>query len=372
MKKILFIIEGLNGGGAEKVFINLLNNLDPKKFDITLVLLFKEGVYLNNIPNWIKVVHVFKETKSRILRKLKHYILMFFSKNVYKRLIRDKYDYEISFLEGLSTKFVYSSNNLSSKKIAWIHTDMINNHWTKRYFIGTEESIMYNNLDKLVFVSQETMNKFYKKFPNVITRGRVLYNVIDTREIIKKSHEYEIEDCIDIIYIGRLCHVKGVDILLKAFKKLIDDGLKLKLSIVGEGELKQQLINMTEELNLNEYVRYEGFLKNPYPYLKKAKLFVLSSRTEGFPTVLCEALTLNKLIVSTKCPGTIEILKNGEYGYLVNAEDIEELYKAIKYMLLDELLSSEFYNKVDEAKKEFDIARRIEDFSKMLEEINNL
>lgn len=366
MKKILFAIEGLNGGGAEKVFINLLNNMNFKDYKVTVVLLFKEGIYLNSIPKEVEILSVFNETNSRVKRKLCHYLLSLFGNVLYKKVIKDDYDYEISFLEGLATKFIFKSDNEKSKKLAWIHTDMLNNHWTKRYFFKNEEEVMYNKFNKLAFVSNETKNKFYRKFTNVNTDGVVSYNIIDTNDIIKQSQEYEVEENIDIIAVGRLCEVKGYDILIKAFSYVVKEVTNAKLTIIGDGELRDELANLCKELSIEENVVFTGFVKNPYPYLKKAKVFVMSSRTEGFPTVLCEAITLDKLIISTRCPGSEEILDNGKYGLMVDQECIEDLSEAIKTMLLDENINSQYLNSVTEGKKIFDVDKRIIEFDNLL------
>lgn len=342
-KKILFIIDSLGGGGAEKVLIDLLENIDRDKFDVNLVVLAKIGQLIDKVPKDVKVKFVFPS-------KVIYYAIMFLPpKFLYKLFIKEEYDVEVSFLEGRCTKFGSGSPNKKSRKIAWVHIDLINNHWSKPYFRKLQQEIdCYNKFDKIVCVSNEVKDAFVKMFG---IKDKVVFkqNIINDGLIKEKANANVDLSMMDksvpaLVTIGRLNHQKGYDRLLRVVKRLNDDNLKFNLYILGEGGERKTLESYIEENNLNN-VNLLGFNSNPYPYLKNADLFVCSSRSEGFSTVISESIILNVPIITTDCAGMKEQLGDSKYGLIVE-NDENALYEGMKAILTDESLYEKYKESV--------------------------
>lgn len=364
MKKILFMIDSLNGGGAEKVLINILNRLDYNKFDVTVFLIYGEGIYLKYVPDNVKIKHLTLGNNTiNNWKFVKKYIYKLYRKilfavvnllkglPIYKFLIKDKYDIEISFIEGLTCLYVANSTNKTSKKISWIHTDL-----EKRRTLKPKQEIeALNKMDKIVCVSNGSKNSVLNMHPHLEEKIQVIYNPIDKEEIIRKSNEKIdfVKQKITLICVGRLEQIKGHYILIQAHKELIDEGIEHELIIIGEGSLHKEIEELIEKLNINNSVKLLGFLSNPYPYIKTADIFVLPSFYEGFSLAIAEALILGKPVIATKCVGPIEILEN-EYGMLVEVNDINNLKKAMKKMILDEKTRKIYSERANKRKEIFD------------------
>lgn len=329
-KKVMFMIPHLKGGGAERVLIDILNNLDQTKFDITLIVLQQQGVYINQIPLGIKVKYLLKGSKR--MYWLQSRIIKYFRKWYYSLKIKEQYDIEIAFLEGMATNLIANSRNKRSKKIAWIHTDMYINNWTKNMFYFGDETRCYKKFDELIFVSNDSMSAFNRRFKGISTTQKVIPNPIIPDQIIKKSEAFEIVyNNKTVVAVGRLNAQKGFDLLIQAFSKLVEQ-FKVNLVIIGEGPQHNELERLVKTLNLTKSVKLIGYQENPYPYIKAADLFVSSSRMEGYPVVLLEALVLGKAIVATEIRGNMELLSEGDAGLLCDCS-VEGLVKALSEVL---------------------------------------
>lgn len=361
MKKILFIQRTMAEGGAEKVLINILNNFNYQKYKVTLLLIEKSGIYLDdiNINVEVKTVYNPKKFKSRVLQSLYCRIVMFlynkYPQMLYRIITKNIFDVEIAFLEDEATKFLYNSSNKKSKKIAWIHTDL------KKYGKDKlkEMEKHYYQMDNIICVSNEAKRSFDIIFDKLSDKSRVIYNSINIDEITKLSMEsidYNFKKR-TVIAVGRLVKEKRFDILIKAHKMLIDEGIEHELIILGDGYERDKLIELINLLNINETIKLLGFKKNPYPYMKNSSLFVISSEFEGFSLVVCEALLLGTPIISTRCTGPTEILEDGRYGYMVKCNDELLLKKSIKEMLLNEDIRKRYMdigkNKINQFKIEY-------------------
>lgn len=371
-KSVLFVIPHLNGGGAEKVLIDVLNNFDYDKYNVDLLLLFEEGVYLHDIPKEVNVIYLIKKIKlsKRVPWKFKElfykYIKLFGAKGIYKLVIKKKYDFEIAFLEGAATKFVSGSYNTKSKKITWVHIDLLNNHWTDRFYRSINEEIeTYKKFSNIICVSEEAKKCFIDQFGE-FNNLSVIYNPLDIEKIKKMANEpIEKDDIFTICAVGRLTPQKGFDRLICATKKLVSENISLRVQILGDGVEKSNLESMVKEYNLNESIKFLGFDQNPYKYIKNCDLFVSSSRNEGFSLVVAEALILNKPIVATKCAGPVEILKNNEYGVICDNSE-EGIYNAIKMLYNDEQKRNNFIVKSYEREKFFIIEDKMKKIYELL------
>lgn len=336
MKSVLFVMPNLGGGGAEKVLIDILKKINKKKFNITLVLFKKEGNYANDIPKEIKVIEIansFPILPGRIWIK----ILKKYPKSFYKFIIKENYDVEIAFMEGVSTKFVANSFNENSKKIAWVHIDMLKKHWTDSMYYKDEEKICYDKYNDIVFVSKDAAKSFDKLFKKEYKNKRIIYNPIIDDEITEKAERNLIEyKDFTIISSGRLDKQKGYDRLIKAHSKLVKN-FPHNLVILGEGIERENLEKIIRDLGVESSVELKGFMKNPYPYIKAADLYVCSSRTEGYPLVVAETVILEKAILATNITGPKEILDNGLYGKICDDSEYG-IYEGIREFLIDKNL----------------------------------
>lgn len=184
-RKLCFFVNSLYGGGAEKVMQTMLGHLDYNKFDVTLYSIHQEK--LNDLyPSNITYKYVYGN--GRVGNYIKSFVYTHFSPSLFYRLfIKGEYDVEVAFIEGYATRIVSGSTNEKSRKIAWIHTDLKNNHWTKiAYKSMAEECECYQQFDDVVSVS-ETVRKSAKDLFPKIKHSLCLYNPIDSKEIILKS-----------------------------------------------------------------------------------------------------------------------------------------------------------------------------------------
>lgn len=378
MKKILIVIDTLLSGGAEKVLYDILKNIDRSKYEIQLFLIQNEGIYREKIKKLgINIEYLFNERKdlcsnilyrkfkSMIIRILKHFYCKY--PFLIKKLKNKNFDIEIAFLEGYSTVLVANRKN-NSQKIAWVHTDLKKHRVLNK---GLEKEI-YQNINKIICVSEDSKKSVLKLYPENKDKIQVIYNPIDKNNILKKSRDklninFD-KNKINVITIGRLAKVKGYDILLQSHNKLIKEGLSYNLIILGEGSERKKLEKYIKENNLENNTQLLGFKENPYLYLKEADIFVSSSRYEGYPLVLCEAICLEKPVIVTSCTGPKEILGNGRYGLIAEVESIEDLAEKMKKLILDEKLRERYSELSKKRSGIFDIRKTIQEIEDLLDE----
>lgn len=325
-------------GGAEKVLIDLVNNLDKSKYDITVMMVYKNNIYNQGNCSFdsyfdedIKVKYMCNNDSKIIYRLFNMGLNRVNNKLIHKFFIGNDYDIEVAYYEGLPTKIIANSSNESSKKIAWLHTDAINR--TKGYSDNDiiEEGDLYNNFDDIVAVSKSVANSFmnlHVNFKDILVK----YNPIDSYEIIRKSKEnldIKLSDSIKLISVGRIIPVKGYLRLAKIMKRLSDEGLEFKWLVVGDGEQRDELEKKIIEYNLQEKAKIIGFKSNPYKYLNYGDVLICSSFAEGYNTVVLEAIYLNKPIITTNCAGMDEIFGKNMCGIICENSE-EGLYKSIK------------------------------------------
>lgn len=311
MIKVLICIDTLTGGGAERQLIEYLKKINCYLFDITLVLIHYEGIYVKEIPEFVRCISAIDFYKDPSVSEI-------------------KYDVEIAFLEGESVKFV-AHRKTSSYKIAWIHINLYEYNWSKRFFNSLDDQeLNYNQMDHIVFVSENCRNGFLKLFTYPKTHTSVIHNQMDIMNIINLSEAYVVpKSKFTICAVGRLSSEKNFGLLISSVHKLINEGYDLKLWIIGEGCEEKYINELINDLDISNHVELLGFIKNPYPYMLAADIIVSTSYVEGWPLVLYEALCLKKTIIATHSGGSDEILEYGKYGMLVD-NNVENVADGIK------------------------------------------
>jgi len=376
-KKILIRIGSLRHGGAEKVLVTFLKNLPADKYEIDLLLNLYSGKYLKEIPDWVNVMFLnkgemittnrLKDIPVKVFRVVYQKLLKTFPKLLYRYILKNKkYDIEFAAIHGFRDE-ILDSPLKSSKKIVWIHNDLRN---TEFHDYTDEEIRKFFGFDKIMVISEHILKDFENMAQTEDERNRIvrIYNPLDTREIIAKSEstqlDYDFNDVRPVfVSIGTVFPQKGFDRLLRAHRRLLDEGLVHRLLIIGDGYDFQNISKLRTDLDLEQTATLLGFIENPYPYLKQADFFVLSSRYEGFPTVLYEAFVLKMSIIATDVSGVREILNNGELGLIIeNSED--GIYNGMKSFMTDPQLAAHYQNKIVKFTQPFSLensVRKIQD-----------
>ena len=311
MKKLLIIHESMNGGGAEKVLSDLLANFDYCNYSIDLLLDKKVGVHLKDVDERVNVFGLHQETESFIEKLLFRFkpILDLLHKRMLRMYVKPgKYDVIISFMEGPSSKYHSLVKDKTRRNLTWIHADLSVNHWSlKKWRSEKEEAEFYRNIDRVICVSNGVKTATDKLFG--LKNSLVLYNLINCNYIRKKGLEVPIEKKkFTICNVGRLVSLKRQDRIIEIAKILKSRELDVEFWIIGNGPLEASLKKQAHIAGVDNMVLFKGYQCNPYPYIYNADLFLLTSDTEGYPTVVCEALCLGKPIVSTNVTGVDELL----------------------------------------------------------------
>lgn len=329
--KLLFVLPTLNGGGAERVVLNLLRHLNTTRYVVTLLLLKREGVYWEEVPNSVKLVCA-TEHGHRYLTFPRALATMIAEAR--------KHDVVIAGLELLPTYLAYIAGAITRRPvIGWVHIDMVTYLPRLKTIHRVLVRTIYPKLNGIVCVSQGAMRAMCSLLPaRKIGICRAIYNINDVS--LQQSHS-SVHLAVPIsnitpwvVGIGRLMEQKGFDILIMAHAELIRTGVKHDLLILGDGLLRKDLLDLAYRLGVANTVHLPGFVPNIHDYLKKARLFVLPSRFEGLGMVLLEAMSVGVPVVAADCPsGPAEILAQGEYGMLTPPDDPHALAAAIRNLL---------------------------------------
>ena len=393
-KKVIFRSGSLRMGGLERVLIEVLQTIDKEKFDIYLVIdddCGKENIFEKDIPKdipyfflkpekLIRETEKYKEKKKNIIYKLMYNLMMEKENKVMyrnmQRILKDigEIDVIVDFDAGAS-KYIEKLD--IKKKIVWIHNSIPNlkkkEGKIKRFGKRLEK------YDRVVAICDEMKEEIENIYPNLKGKVSRIYNPFnferikklmeDERELTKEQKKMLDEDY--CIAIARLDNVqKDFLTLVRAYKFVKENGIQDKLYIIGDGPSKEEIINEIKKLSLEENIKLIGLSKNPYIWLKNSKLFVHSSKYEGLPTVLIEALICNKMIISSNCPtGPKEILKNESCGKLFEVGNIKELGDYLIEFLANKNNRELYEKNVILRKEEFNKNKVIKEYEKLIEEI---
>ena len=387
-KKILIRIGSLRHGGAEKVLVTFLKNLPQDRYEIDLLLNLYSGKYLAEVPHWINVLYLNKGemiTTNRIQdiplkahRVVYQAVLKRFPKLLYSTILKNKkYDIEFAAIHGFRDE-ILNSPLKNSKKIVWIHNDLRKTHF---HNYTDEEIRKFFGFDKILVISEHIQKDFESLAKNEDEKSRIVrvYNPLDTEEIISKSQEVgsgKLEgqqpltnnDQPIFISVGTVFPQKGFDRLLKVHKRLLEEGFQHKIQIVGDGYDFENIKKLRSELGVENTAEMIGFTDNPYPYFKNADFYVLSSRYEGFPTVLFEAITLKKKIIATEVSGVSEMLENGKFGLMVENSE-EGIYSGMKKALENPEFFDEYKRNLNNYEMPFTLENSVKSIQKIIDNL---
>ena len=338
MKKIVFGITSLDLGGAERVLVDITNDL-VSNYDVTIFTLYGKGTFLKELDKRVKVISMYegkRDTLNFITKKLLSFRLVNdgLRKKIYDKYIGGKYDIEVAFLEGPIT-WIFSEGT-EARKIAWIHNDIedvFNGSASKKEL----NRKAYEKFNELVFVSEDNLKKFKKYFKDNKVHKQVIYNYLNKVLVTNKASKLipnEIDKkTLSFVQVSRLVDQKAVKRLIRVHAKLINDGYEHKIYIVGDGPLRQELEDKIKELGVKKTFILLGAKPNPYPYIKKGNYFILTSYYEGYPMVLLEAKALGKYIMITDSAAR-ETLKGYESSMIVNNSE-PGIYEGLKNIIVN-------------------------------------
>lgn len=366
MTKILFLIHDLGQGGAEKVLVNLVNNMDRSKFDISVTVLFGGGVNEQFLKPDIHFHAVFpKEVPGN-----SHLMKLLSPRQLHKLCVKEHYDVEVSYLEGPSARVISGCQDPATRLFSWIHCTMRSRKELAGGFrCWKEAQACYERYDGHVFVS-DGVGQAFLSFCPVSGKSYVLYNTNESEQILTKAQE-SVDDAfgcggIRLCGTGKLIPVKGFDRLLRIHKRLRGAGYPVYTCILGEGEMRTGLERFIQENALEESVSLLGYQTNPYKFVAKCDLFVCSSYAEGFSTAATEALIMGIPVCTVDVSGMKEMLgQNNEYGVVVH-NDEDSLYAGIKHLLDDSVLLAHYKKMAFLRGKAFSTAETVKAVEKVL------
>jgi len=326
--RVLVVAVTLRGGGAERQVVHLLNGLDRAKFEPHLYLFKREGIYLNDLPHWVPIISPEVNHKFEWLRVLLH---------LRREIISLKPDIAFSNMWPESISLINVCKALPQSRRPKVVIGVQNN--PRFYGIWKIRSIQWlrSNIDCIVACSQGVRKGLVKVHPS-FSDTQVIPNSVDLQFIREKAQEPLDHPWLDdpnpiLVAVGRLVEQKGFHHLLPAINQL-RARIPARLWVLGKGLLKPALEKQAEELEISDSVQFLGFQPNPFKYMAKSDIFVLSSLWEGLPSVLVEAMGLGLPVVSTRAPyGPQDVIQDGANGYLVPVADPEAMANSIEYLL---------------------------------------
>ncbi|WP_203287280.1 glycosyltransferase [Metabacillus sp. cB07] len=377
-KTILFVIDSLTIGGAEKSLVSLLKTINAENYSIDLLQIKRGGdlerfvpehITLLPEPEYFKNTHnlkyKFSRIKTSILLRTNEYRTnpLHTEQIVYKSIqnliqpLKKTYDLAIAYSQGMPTYIVANKVN-AARKIAWINTDYTNTLYDKEFDFHS-----YSKIDKIVAVSDHiktSVSNLRKEYQHKID---IIFDIVDPVLINKMANEGTAEeyeyDKTNILTVGRLVEAKGYTKAIQVAKKLKENGIKFKWFVIGDGPERMKLQKMIVSNHLENHFFLLGKRLNPYIYMNMCDLYIQPSLKEGFGLTVCEAKILKKPIICTNFSTASEIINSGQDGLIVE-HDVKSIYDGItkflndnnfKMKILNQLESTAVYSSVSELNK---------------------
>lgn len=365
-KKIIFVTKALWIGGIETALVNLLNYFDFNKYDVTVLILHAELNMASNLPQSCRLLVIDREKQYSFKEKYSYtklYKLIEEPVNpskLHKMMLWGipiirwcetklyiQYVHKVMKDEFFDTAIIYS-DVVAEETIKAIRAKkyiMFYHHGAMRHVY--HDKIGYKKCDKIIAVSERQANNLRKFVPSFADKILVIHNLTDVAGIIEKSKcpisEKFNSSKFHIVTVGRIAREKGIDLAVRACADLVEKGFsRFQWWIVGGGPEDDVIRNMIMQLNLEDYIYLTGMKDNPYPYMKRANLYVQPSRVEGYPMTILEAMILGKVVVSTNNAGAKEIIINNKTGVLCNCSS-----KAIADIIMKMVSDKKYFMEIE-------------------------
>ena len=338
MKRVMFILSNLRGGGAERVVLTTIKHLRGSSVEPSLFLVRKSGALLNEVPSDVRLIWGVPEGVAARRNP----------RRVFRILQQEasRCDAVVAGLELAATYWTYAAlRNSDLPLIGWVHTSLADyvRLGSASHMNFAASHFVYRRFRHVVCPSSGAAESLTRRIKLAADVVRIIHNPLDLNDIRSKAeagHSHFDRTALNgrplIVAAGRMTADKGFDVLLRAFAQLLASGLKARLLLLGDGLLRPQLSRLCAELEVSDSVEMPGHSLNPYPDIRAADVFVSASRCEGFSMVLAEAMALGVPIVSTDCPsGPREVLDNGRCGVMVPSEDASALAAGLARVLAD-------------------------------------
>ncbi len=350
-KKIAFLLQNLEGGGAERVVLNILNSINLDIFDVSLILIENRGVYLEQLKNrsGLDVVTFSNICKSRHINFIVNYLraLIFLKRQGYSVIFSQ---YNPGKLLGFF-KFLYKGQNLIYRETNIPQAE----NKSRKFYLQILNKIFYkygiNNYEQIIVQSEDMKVSLLRIAGQIKKKISLINNPIDCNFIEKQLSElngskniFTLPNAIRLISIGRLSYQKGYDLLIKTVSDLKDK--TVELVILGEGIDKNKLEKLIDNYKLGNKVKLIGFKKNPYKYIAQADYFISSSRFEGFPNAVLEACACGVPVIANNYTGGIkEIINSDVNGVIINIESVKEFSESLSKVYNSETIKKDIKNR---------------------------
>lgn len=374
-KNIVFVIESLGLGGAEKSLVTLLQNIDYNEFCVDLIVFNKEGIFKKFVPKEVTIIYknfpqlsILERIRFKLNRKFnrakQHHAQLFWTiiKSKFQNISKE-YDIAIAYNQGFSTYFLERYVK-ATKKLAWLNID-----YQKSGYKIEFDYLIYKNFASIVAVSAEAKQGLENELSkiNKILNIEIVKDISD-KKIIRQQSQVSTKlvfnkNEINIVTVGRLAKQKGLHLAIESCKKLVEKRYFVHWYIVGEGSERNILEKLIEKQELTNYFTLIGMTDNPYTYMNDCDIYVQTSLFEGLGLTVIEASYLNKPIVCTNFPSVYGILEDNVTG-LIAEMNSDSIVSKIELLINDTDLKNRLVYNL--SKKEN------EDKNKTLEQISNL
>lgn len=341
MIKVVFVAASTQGGGAERMQINIMHSLSKKKYDITFI-----NTGLEHSPQELKEhIHYVQYNKKHARQSI-----WLLSKNLINN--KPNYVFTTSIVVAYLLVLVRMCLFLKYKLIVRIAVPPSEAHSLslKSKVLRKINSITLKFSDHIIAQTEFSKFDVAKHYKVPLEKILVIRNIVDKELLKERGEEFHPKEFnneyFNIVAAGALYSVKGFDLLIDAMRLVVEKDKKVRLYILGEERYevgyKKRLLNQIKENGLQDNVFLLGHKSNPYPYFKNSDLFVLSSRTEGFPNVVLEALYYGTPVVATNCVDFSEVIVEGVNGYVVDKESYIAIADGISRAVLELNKSNDF------------------------------
>ncbi|MDB9739013.1 glycosyltransferase [Candidatus Pelagibacter sp.] len=362
-KKIIIFMPSIEGGGVEKNLFLVSNFLKKKINKIAVITISKK--YQKKFDNGIEFITLSSNIWDKLSRRFKYFLaILLLIKEILKNRKITVFAFQANIYCIIICKifFIKIITRSNSAPIGWSQNPL--KKLIFKFFLNISDKVMVNSI--------QFKNELKKEFG---VNAACIYNPLNLDQIKKKSKSksftiYNNSKKLKILNIGRFTEQKDQITFLKALN-IIKHHIKFEAVIIGRGVLKAEFINYIDKNDLNNFVKIYDFVNNPYPLMKQAELFVLTSKYEGLPNVLLEALTLKKFVISSDCStGPNEILLNGKGGLLFKVGDYKGLSKKLIYYYQNKNKCKKLLNNSIKELKRFDYIKNLNKYLLLVKSLN--